>query len=126
MSVPITVAGNLTRDLDHRVTDGGRSVATTRIAVNRRIPDHDGGWRNDEPTFLNVTIWGPLADHAAESVRKGDRVIASGDLREEQWTDQQGQQHSGLVLHADDLAVSLKWGVVTGFDKRTLGGAPVR
>lgn len=126
MSVPITVAGNLTRDLDHRVTDGGRSVATTRIAVNRRIPDGDGGWRNGEPTFFNVTIWGPLADHAAESVRKGDRVVASGDLREEQWTDQQGQQGSSFVLNADDLAVSLKWGVVTGFEKRSHDGAPVR
>lgn len=114
MSVPITVAGNLTRDLDHRVTEGGRSVATARLAVNRRIPDGNGGWRDTDPTFLNVTMWGSLADHAAESLHKGDRVVVAGNLREEQWTDQQGQQRSTVVIHATDVAVSLKWGVASG------------
>jgi single-strand DNA-binding protein len=118
MSIPITVAGNLTRDLEHRVTDGGRSVATTRLAVNRRVPDGNGGWRSVDPTFLNVTIWGSLADHAAESVRKGDRIIVSGHLRAEHRTDEQGEAHSAMALHADELAVSLKWGVVAGLQKR--------
>jgi len=119
MSASITVAGNLTRDLEHRVTDGGRSVASARLAVNRRVPDDRGGWRDTDPTFLNVTVWGPLADHAAESLHKGDRVVVAGDLREEQWTDQHGLQRSTMVVHATEIAMSLKWGAVTGFEKRT-------
>ena len=55
MSASITVAGNLTRDFEHRVTDGGRSVASGRLAVNRRVPDGRGGWRDSDSTFLNVT-----------------------------------------------------------------------
>lgn len=116
------MAGNLTRDLDHRVTEGGRSVATTRLAVNQRVPDRSGGWRNDEPTFLNGTVWGSLADHAAESVRKGDRVVVHGDLREEQWTDQTGQQRSVMVIHADEFAISLKWGAIAALEKRAQDG----
>lgn len=132
MSASITVAGNLTRDLEHRVTDGGRSVASGRLAVNRRVPDGRGGWRDSDSTFLNVTVWGPLADHAAESLHKGDRVVVAGDLREEQWTDQHGQQRSTMVVHATEIALSLKWGAVIGFEKRSNdrcegfdeGGAP--
>lgn len=122
MSLSITAAGNLTRDVEHRVTEGGRSMATTRLAMSRRVPDGNGGWRDAYPTFLNLTVWGSLAEHAAECLHKGDRVIVTGELREEQWTDQQGQQRSTIVIHANDLAVSLKWGVVTGFDKRTHDG----
>jgi single-strand DNA-binding protein len=97
-------------------------VATTRLAMNRRIPDGNGGWRDADPTFLNLTMWGPLADHAAESLHKGDRVVVTGELREEQWTDQQGHQRSTVVIHTSEIAVSLKWGVVVGFENRTPEG----
>ncbi len=79
--IPITVTGNLTADPELKFTPSGVGVATFSVAVNERIKTQDG-WKDGPTSFVRCHCWRQLADHVAESLSRGDRVIVSGAMRE--------------------------------------------
>src|SRR6266516_4680442 len=58
--------GNLTDDPELRFTQNGTPVTNFRLAVNQRIKDADGTWRDGETNFFRVNAW---PDEAAPSLR---------------------------------------------------------
>lgn len=104
----ITFIGNLTDDPELRFTGGGAAVATLRVASNRRFTDRSGQ-QQEETTFLNVNCWRDLAENAAESLHKGDRVIVIGRVRVRSYENQQGQTVWVTEIEADEIAPSLRW-----------------
>lgn len=103
----ITVVGNLTDDPELRFTPTGTAIAKVRIAHTPRVRDGEG-WKDGEPTFLDATMWRYLAEHAAESLSKGDRVIATGRLRTERW-EKDGEPRSKVVLDVDAVGPDLAY-----------------
>ena len=53
----VTVVGNLTDDPELRYTPNGAAVCKFRIAVNRRMPDGAGGWKDGEASYFSVNCW---------------------------------------------------------------------
>lgn len=104
----ITFIGNLTEDPELRYTQGGAPVASLRVASNRRFTDRSGN-QQEETTFLNVNAWRDLAENAAESLSKGDRVVVIGRLRVRSYENQQGQTVWVTEIEADEIAPSLRW-----------------
>jgi single-strand DNA-binding protein len=104
----ITFIGNLTDDPDLRFTGGGAAVATLRVASNRRFTDRSGQ-QQEETTYLNVNCWRDLAENAAESLKKGDRVVVIGRVRVRSYDNQQGQTVWVTEIEADEIAPSLRW-----------------
>ncbi|MGI8516369.1 MAG: single-stranded DNA-binding protein [Acidimicrobiia bacterium] len=107
----VTVTGNLCADPELRHTPGNVPVADLRIAENRYSKDPDGEWRTDT-SFFAVVCWRDLATHAAESLHRGDRVVAVGRLRQDTWTTDTGEKRSRYVIDADDLAASIRFAKV--------------
>jgi single-strand DNA-binding protein len=107
----VTVAGNLCADPELRHTPGNVPVADLRIAENRHSKDADGEWRTDT-SFFTLVCWRNLATRAAESLHRGDRVVAVGVLRQDTWTTDTGENRSRFVIDADDLAASLRFATV--------------
>lgn len=105
----VTVVGNLTDDPELRYTPNGAAVATLRVAVNRRIPDGSGGWKDAETSFFRVNVWRSLAENAAESLTRGSRVVVVGRLRSRSWENQEGETRSAVEIEADELGPSLRW-----------------
>ncbi|GGI03261.1 single-stranded DNA-binding protein [Egicoccus halophilus] len=104
----ITFIGNLTDDPELRFTGGGAAVSTLRVASNRRYTDRSGQ-QQEETTYLNVNCWRDLAENAAESLHKGDRVIVIGRVRVRSYENQQGQTVWVTEIEADEIAPSLRW-----------------
>lgn len=71
----IVLVGNLTKD-PKLITKGKNPRAIFTIAVNERFGD-DGEERTH---FANATAWGTLAENMANSLSKGDRVVAVARL----------------------------------------------
>ncbi len=105
----VTVVGNLTDDPELRYTPNGAAVCKFRIAVNRRMPDGNGGWKDGETSFFSVNCWRALAENAAESLTRGSRVIVAGRLNYRAWENQEGEKRSAIEIEADELGPSLKW-----------------
>ncbi|MGJ8643923.1 MAG: single-stranded DNA-binding protein [Luteolibacter sp.] len=99
----VMLLGNLTRDPELRHTPKGSAVADLGLAVNRRVSDGNGGWK-DETTFVDVTVWGSSAENAQKYLSKGRGVFIEGRLQMDSWDDKTtGQKRTKLKVVADNL-----------------------
>lgn len=97
----IILMGNLTRDCETRFANNGTAIVKFGLAVNRRFQDADGNWK-EQPTFVDVTIFGKRGEAFARFHGKGKSALIEGQLRMDTWDDKQtGQKRSKLYVVAD-------------------------
>lgn len=97
----VILMGNLTRDCETRFAGNGTAIVKFGLAVNRRFQDADGNWK-DQPTFIDVTIFGKRGEAFARFHTKGKPAFLEGHLRMDTWDDKQtGQKRSKLYVVAD-------------------------
>jgi len=105
----LTIVGNLTGDPELRFTPAGHAVADFTVASTPRTFDRQAGqWRDGEPLFLRCTAWRQLAEHAAESLTRGTRVIVTGRLRQRSFELTEGVTRTVTELDVDELGPSLR------------------
>jgi single-strand DNA-binding protein len=106
----ITVIGNLTDDPELRFTPSGAAVAKFRIASTPRFMEKASGeWKDGEPLFLACTVWRQAAEHVAESLQRGARVIVSGRLRQRSYETREGEKRTVIELDVDEIGPSLRY-----------------
>ena len=93
--------GNLTRDEELKYTPGGMAVGSFSIAVNRRVKKGQD-WV-DEVNYFDVSIFGKQAESLKKFLTKGKRVGIVGYLKQDRWTDQNGQSRSAIKIVANDI-----------------------
>ena len=105
----LTIVGNLTADPELRFTPAGHAVADFTVASTPRSYDRERGeWRDGEALFLRCTAWRQLAEHTAESLTKGTRVIVTGRLRQRSFELTEGVTRTVTELDVDELGPSLR------------------
>jgi single-strand DNA-binding protein len=60
-----------------------------------------------------VVVWPDQAEHAAESLSKGSRVVVVGRLQQRSWTGEDGSARSTVEVVAEELGPSLRWATAT-------------
>jgi len=106
----LTIVGNLTEAPELRFLPSGAARAGFTVASTpRRFDRQAGGWVDGEALFLRCVAWGPLAEHATESLSKGDRVVVEGRLRQRSFDTAEGQRRTVIELEVDELGVSLRF-----------------
>jgi len=104
----ITIVGNLTDDPELRFTPSGAALARFSIASTPRRYDKTAGEYVDGDTlFLRATAWRQVAENVAESLQRGQRVIATGRLRQSNWETPDGDKRSSIDLEVDEIGPSL-------------------
>jgi single-strand DNA-binding protein len=98
-------AGNLTDDPEVRYTESGIARATFRVAISGR--------REQEASFFTVVVWRDQAEHAAQSLSKGSRVVVVGRLQQRTWTAEDGSARQVVEVVAEELGPSLRWATAT-------------
>ena len=73
----VQLMGNLGKDPEIKVTNGGKAVARLSVAVNRKYTDPQGE-EKQQTEWVNVVAWGKLAEAAGNELQKGDYVYAEG------------------------------------------------
>jgi single-strand DNA-binding protein len=97
----IILAGNLTRDIELRYSQGGMGIAKTAIATSRKFTAN--GEKREEVMFVDITFFGRSAEIANQYLRKGSKVLVEGRLTFEQWVDQNGQKRSKHSVAVDSM-----------------------
>ena len=82
----VTLAGNITRDIELRKTASGMAVCDIGLAVNDRRKDASGTYV-EETLFIDVTLWGRTAEIAEQYCRQGSGVLVTGKLKMDTWQD---------------------------------------
>ncbi|QHF97917.1 single-stranded DNA-binding protein [Streptomyces sp. NHF165] len=105
---PITMTGNVVAEPELRFTPSGAAVCNFRIASTpRRFDKQRNEWTDGDPLFLGVAVWRQQAEHVAESITRGTRVIVTGKLTQRQYEDKDGNRRSSYDIQADEVAPSL-------------------
>src|SRR6185503_2394798 len=108
--VTITVVGNLTDDPELRFTPSGAAVAKFRVASTPRFMDKQTNeWKDGEPLFLTCNVWRQAAEHVAESLQRGARVIVTGRLRQRSYETREGEKRTVMELEVDEIGPSLRY-----------------
>lgn len=95
----LTIIGNLTRDPELRTTQGGVSVCTFTVAVNRRKTQN----QQPEADFFRVTAWRELGENCGKWLIKGKKVCVVGPVSVSTYTGQDGKTYSNLEVTAQDV-----------------------
>jgi single-strand DNA-binding protein len=104
----VMLIGRLTRDPESRTFSNGGKVAKFGFAVNNRKKNQSTGQWEDDPVFIDCEIFnrgelGKQADMVEQNLRKGQQVFLEGHLRLDQWTSQDGQKRSRLLVVVDNF-----------------------
>ncbi|NVM36703.1 MAG: single-stranded DNA-binding protein [Candidatus Lokiarchaeota archaeon] len=99
-------SGRVTRDTELRYTPNGTAVADVGICSNR-IWSKDGN-KQEEPTFVDVTLWGKQAESLAQYLTKGAFVMVEGRLQLDTWETDEGVKRSKLRVVAERVNLGPK------------------
>ena len=102
-------SGHEGADLSAEAADCLQGVARSTGAFDHKRIQQDGEWRDGDTSFLRVNVWRDQAEHLADSLSKGDRVMVTGRLRQRSWETPEGDNRSVTEIEADEVGASLKW-----------------
>ncbi len=106
----ITVVGNLTADPEVRTLSNGSAVASFTIASTPRTFNRNTNQFEDGAAlFMRCSAWRDLAEHCANSLSKGMRVIAQGRLSQRSYQAQDGSNRTVVELTIDEIGPSLRY-----------------
>lgn len=98
----VTISGHLTRDPELRATTSGKSVLHFGMAVNdSRLNQQSQEWE-DYPNFIDVVVFGNMADSMGKMLHKGMKVCIDGKLRYTSW-EKDGQKRSKVEVVAQTI-----------------------
>ena len=86
----------------------GRAVCNLSVAYTTRVKDEQSGeWRDSDTEWYKVTAWGQMAEHCAETLQRGDRVIACGEWVEVTYDSHESESVTRTEMNARDVGPSL-------------------
>jgi len=117
------MVGRLTRDPELRRTGTGKAVCSFDIAIGRRFKDQaTGEWKDADPTFVPVVVWGDMAERCGERLKKGSPVHVEGRLQTNKWEGTDGAKRSRLEVIASRVQFL---SMVAKQENKAIGAKPV-
>ena len=105
----VILVGRLTRDPELKRTTTSKSVCRFDIAMSRRFKDQvTGEWKDSDPTFVPIIVWGEQAERCAERLKKGLPVYVEGRLQTSSWQSTDGSKRSRLEVVASRIQFLVK------------------
>jgi len=98
----VTLIGNLVRDCELRYMQSGNAIGNISIACNRNKKQTDGTW-GTEVSYFDVAIFGKTAENLKQFLTKGKKIAVQGFLKQDRWTDQQGNNRSRISVIAESI-----------------------
>ena len=88
--------GRIVRDAELRHSEKNKSFALFSIAVNHSIKNEKDEWIN-EADFFTMAIYDSYAEKMALKLKKGQKVIISGFLKQNHW-EKDGEKRSEIGI----------------------------
>jgi single-strand DNA-binding protein len=79
--------GNLGKDPEMRFMPNGNAVCNFSVAISERYKDKISGEMKEITEWVNIVMFGKLAEIAGEYLAKGSKVYVEGKLKTEKYTD---------------------------------------
>ncbi len=95
------LTGRLTKDIELRTTQSGKTVANFTLAVNRRFKSQG----QPDADFFRCQAWGKTAEVLHQYTHKGSQIGITGRLQNRSYENQQGQnvEITEVIVESMDL-----------------------
>ena len=95
----VILMGRMVADPETRYTQNNTAMTRFKIAVNRQYK------QEGQPTadFFQITAWGKTAEFVQKYFTKGQQVLIEGNLRNNSWTDKDGNKRYSDDIHAEKV-----------------------
>lgn len=97
----VIASGNLTRDPMYKQTSSGNGMLKFSVASNKKVGE------KEIADFIDVTVFGGLADECSQKLKKGMGVIVVGEWNCRSYTGSDGQRKYATTVIAREVAVKL-------------------
>ena len=92
----VNLIGYFGSDPEAHAEDG--DFATVSLATNKNWTDKKTGEAQTHTTWIPLLLNAHVAKFALDYLGKGSKVFVKGELRENKWKDENGQNHSRLQV----------------------------
>jgi single-strand DNA-binding protein len=98
----VQLIGNLGKDPELKVFEGGNSLARFPIATSETYTNRSGE-EVTQTEWHTIVLRRGLAEVADKYLKKGDRVYIEGKIRTRSWQDQSGDTRYTTEVQADQM-----------------------
>ena len=109
MKNELKITGNLTKDPELKYSSNGVAWCTMRLAIPTGKSIDGESW---ETRFTDVVCFRSLAENAAASFSKGDRVLVIGELKIQKYISKAGNESDIMKIEASEVCPSLWYATV--------------
>lgn len=99
----VNVIGTMTRSLELKYLTTGTPVGSFAIAVNQDYKKQDGT-KVEKTSFFDIKVIGKQSEIINQYFSKGSRIGITGELEQETWQDNQGQNRSKVVIKLEQFS----------------------
>lgn len=99
----ITIVGNVGRDATLKYTQSGIAVSDFSVAVSKVTGS--GESRQEKTTWFRITAWRNLGEIAGQYVKKGAKILVTGEVAASSYVDKNGNTQVTLELTADTFKI---------------------
>lgn len=96
----VILMGRLTADPELKQVNGGSSVTSFTIAVDRKYNKGE----EKQADFISIVAWRQTAEFICKYFGKGSAILVEGELQTRSWTDQQGNKRYATEVVAHEVA----------------------
>lgn len=95
----LILMGRLTKDPEIRYTNGGKTVGSFSLAVDRRFKSEG----QPEADFFNCVTFGKQAEFVEKYLHKGTKILLAGEIQNNNYKDQNGVQHYSMQVLVNEI-----------------------
>jgi single-strand DNA-binding protein len=99
----VNIIGTMTRSVELKYLNSGTPVGSFAIAVNQDYKKQDGN-KVEKTSFFDVKVIGKQSEIINQYFSKGSRIGITGELDQETWQDNQGQNRSKVVIKLEQFS----------------------
>ncbi len=96
------VEGYLVKDPEVKRINNDIPLCTFVVGSSKRFQRKNGN-QVDQTLFLEISTWRKMAEICGKYLKKGSRVLVSGNLRKDVWEDKEGRKQSKTYLEGREV-----------------------
>ena len=100
----VSLIGRLGAQPEVVTFDSGKKLARFALATNESYKDKSGEWK-ENTQWHNITVWGRMADRAAQILIKGQEIVLEGRLVNNSYETKEGEKRYSTVVEASDFLI---------------------
>lgn len=93
----VVIMGRLTKDVEEKKTNSGKSVCSFCVALDDRFD-------KEKTHFVDVIAWNKTAEFVCKYFHKGSMIAVQGRLTTRTWEDKNGTKHKAVEIVADEVS----------------------